>query len=217
VKKLLQGIAEFRRTRPEGYGEKFAKLALTQEPDALLVCCADSRVAPNVFASVEPGDLLVVRNVGNLVPPYQPAGAQGGASVPAAIELAVHALHVRDMIVCGHSECAAMRHIASGRHPANAPHLAAWLRHGAPAAEGLGAPPRGTPAHDHLSKNNVLQQLEHLRSYPFVREAEAAGKLRLHGWWFDIRGAEVLDYDVTQRRFVPLDDDRVERLIEHVS
>jgi carbonic anhydrase len=218
VKKLLQGIAEFRRTRPEGYAAKFAKLALTQDPDALLICCADSRVAPNVFASVEPGDLLVVRNVGNLVPPYKAeAEAQGGASVPAAIELAIQALYVRDMIVCGHSECAAMRQIASGRPPEYAPHLAAWLRHGAPAATDPGPPPPMTPVYDHVSQKNVLLQLEHLRTYPIVHEAEAAGRLRLHGWWFDIRRAEVLDYDVTKRAFVPLDDERVERLISHVS
>jgi carbonic anhydrase len=214
VKKLLQGIAAFRRQRPADHAERFARLALGQNPDALLVCCADSRVAPNVFASVEPGDLLVVRNVGALVPPYATTpDTRGGASVPAAIELAIHALHVRDMVVCGHSECAAMRTLASGNRPADAPHLAAWLRHGEAALKDLGPPPPGMPLHDHVSRRSVLLQLEHLRSYPLVREAEAAGRLRLHGWWFDIRRAEVLDYDRTQADFVPLDDARVRHLL----
>ena len=214
MKKLLQGIAEFRRKRPPDHAEKFSRLALAQNPDALLICCADSRVAPNVFASVEPGDLLVVRNVGNLVPPHaEVTGPRGGASVAAAIELAFHALHVRDMIVCGHSECAAMRALASGRRPEHAPHLNVWLRHGEPALQGLGAAPSGVPPHDHLSQRNVLLQLEHLRSYPFVREAEAAKRLRLHAWWFDIRRAEVLDHDAAAGGFVPLDDARVARLL----
>ena len=90
---------------------------------------------------IEPGDLLVVRNVGNLVPRHVEAQDRTGASVPAAIELAVHSLRVPDVIVCGHSECAAMRLIHSGERPEGAPHLAAWLRHGESAREGLGAPP----------------------------------------------------------------------------
>jgi carbonic anhydrase len=214
VKKLLQGIAEFRRRRPPTYVEEFGKLALGQSPDALLICCSDSRVAPNVFASVEPGDLLVVRNVGNLVPLFEEAPqGRGGTSVPAAIELAIQALHVGDIIVCGHSECAAMRAIVSGRPPADAPHLAAWLRHGEPAREGLGPPPTGVAPHDHLSQKSVLLQLENLRSYPIVRAAEAAGRVRLHAWWFDIRRAEVLDFDRAAGTFVPLDELRVARLL----
>jgi carbonic anhydrase len=214
VKRLLRGIVEFRRSRPPGYVEEFSRLALGQAPDALLICCSDSRVAPNVFASVEPGDLLVVRNIGNLVPRCtESAVDRGGASVPAAIELALRSLHVHDMIVCGHSECAAMRAICSDEALQDAPHLAAWLRHGRPALESMGAPPEGVPRHDHLSQRSVLLQLEHLRSYPLVRRAEAAGELRLHAWWFDIRRAEVLDYDGATGRFVPLDEARAERLL----
>lgn len=218
MKKLLRGIAEFRRSRPAGYTEAFAKLATTQAPDALLICCADSRVAPNVFASVEPGDLLVVRNIGNLVPRLSEATANRvGASVPAAIELAIQMLHVRDIIVCGHSECAAMRAIHAGRTLAESPYLAAWLRHGASALEGLGPPPPGLAPHDHLSQRSVRLQLENLRSYPIVRDAEAAGHLRLHAWWFDVGRAEVLDYDAEAGRFLPLDDARVDLLLARLG
>ncbi len=214
MRKLLEGIARFRRTRPPGHAEAFSRLASTQAPDALLICCADSRVAPNVFASVEPGDLLVVRNVGNLVPPHATGAPEGtGASVPAAIELAIGSLRVRDVIVCGHSACAAMRAIATGERPERAPHLAAWLRHGEAARDVLPAAPAGVPPHDHVSQRNVLLQLEHLRTYPLVREAEAAGRLRLHAWWFDLGRAEVLDRDEAEGRFVPLDEARAERLL----
>lgn len=209
MKKLLQGIADFRRSRRAEVAPTFAQLALGQKPDALLIACSDSRVAPNVFASVEPGDVFVVRNVGNLVPPLAAAGARAGHSVPAAIEFALEALVVRDVIVCGHSECGAMRALWSGKVPEGAPHLEAWLEHGAGVCVGLPPAPAGLPPHDHLSQRSVLRQLEHLRSYPHVREAEAAGRLRLHAWWFDIARAEVLDWDAASDRFVPLDEARV--------
>ena len=219
MKKLLQGIADFRRRRPADHADILAKLALTQAPDALLVCCADSRVAPDVFASVEPGDLLVVRNVGNLVPRYveSPTATRAGASVPAAIELAIRSLHVRDVIVCGHSACAAMRALQAGERLENEPHLAAWLRHGEPALDGLGAAPPGLSPDDHLSRQSTRLQLDNLRTYPFVRDAEAAGALRLHAWWFDIGRAEVLDYDAPTGRFVPLDEARVARLLARIG
>ena len=213
MKKLLRGIAEFRRTHRADYAETFAKLALGQQPDTLLIACSDSRVAPNVFASSEPGDLFVVRNVGNLVPPLASAGTRAGHSVPAAIEFAMLALPVRDIVVCGHSECAAMRAIHDHHVPAGAPHLEAWLEHGIGVRDGLGPPPSGLAPHNHLSQQNVLLQLENLRTYPQVRAAEAAGRLRLHAWWFDIAHAEVLDFDVSTRRFVPLDEARVARLL----
>jgi len=213
VNKLLRGIAEFRRTRRPDYAETFARLALGQKPDALLIACSDSRVAPNLFASAEPGDLFVVRNVGNLVPPLASAGAASGHSVPAAIEFATAALAVRDVIVCGHSECAAIRAIVDGRTPPGTPHLDAWLAHGRSVLDHAGSAPAGLEPHNHVSQANVLVQLENLRTYPSVRDAEAAGRLRLHAWWFDIRHAEVLDYDAPTGRFVPLDEARVERRI----
>jgi carbonic anhydrase len=213
VRKLLRGLAEFRRTRPPGHAETFARLATAQAPDALLLCCSDSRVAPNVFASVEPGDLLVVRNIGNLVPPYaETPDVRGGASVPAAIELAIRALHVRDVIVCGHSQCAAMRAIHSRGDLSGTPHLAAWLRHGEEALARALDPPPGLAPPDHLSQRSVLLQVERLRAYPLVREAIERDGLRLHAWWFDLARAEVLEHDVPSDRFVPLDDERIERL-----
>ncbi len=130
MRKLVQGIVEFRRSRRPDYAETFSRLALRQKPDALYIACSDSRVQANVFASTEPGDLFVVRNPGNLV---SPAGADGKSlsdeSEAAAIEFALDVLEVRDIIVCGHSGCGAMA----------APSLVAASRRGrrgAPAARG---------------------------------------------------------------------------------
>src|SRR5438067_7318172 len=110
MKKLIRGIVEFRKNVRSGYRETFAHLALGQAPDALLIACSDSRVVPNLFASANPGDLFVIRNVGNFVPP---AGGDGGSwndgSEAAGIEFALSKLPVTDIIVCGHSECGAMQ------------------------------------------------------------------------------------------------------------
>src|SRR5271156_4408924 len=115
MKKLRQGIVEFRRTRRPEYAATFARLALGQAPDALFVACSDSRVAPNLFASTEPGDLFVLRNVGNIV---APCGADGASerdeTEAAALDFAILNLKVSDVIVCGHSECAAMRALVDG-------------------------------------------------------------------------------------------------------
>jgi carbonic anhydrase len=211
MKKLLAGIAEFRRNVRPSYREKFAQLALGQSPDCLLVACSDSRVVPNLFASTEPGDMFVVRNVGNIVPPCDDAGlAIADRSEGAAVEFALRVLNVSDVVVCGHSECGAMRAILAGELPAGSPNLSEWLDVGRSAVPRLeDSPIVGPPLapHNRLSQVSVLQQLENLRTYPIVRERLAAGTLGLHAWWFDVAGAEVLAYDTATCRFVPLGEE----------
>lgn len=217
--KLAKGIIEFRRNLSPERRENFARLAIGQKPDALFIGCSDSRVAVNVFASTDPGDLFVIRNVGNMVPP---CGADGRSSADeseaAAIEFSLGTLGVKDIIICGHSECGAMQALTSGREKLGAPNLREWLRHGETAlcecrahSEGLGA---GLPAHNQLSQFNVLQQLEHLKTYPLVRERLAAGTLRLHGWWFELSRAEVYAYDEAQGKFRVFDEDWGRHLAE---
>lgn len=209
MRKLLRGIAEFRRTRRADYAETFARLALGQSPDALLVACSDSRVVPNLFASTEPGDLFVVRNVGNLVPP---CGADGRSvsdeSEAAAVEFAVSVLRVTDIIVCGHSECAAMRALLAGPSPPDAPHFGGWLRHGQAALARLDAVSHLSPGlapHNRLSQFNVLLQLDNLKTHPAVQKALAENRIALHAWWFDIARADVLAYNPTEQRFMLLE------------
>src|SRR5579864_5678527 len=132
MKKLVKGIIDFQKNVRPNYRETFARLALGQSPDTLFIACSDSRVAPNVFASTDPGDMFVIRNVGNIVPPC--GGDHGLSSADeseaAAIEFAVLNLKVTDVIVCGHSECGAMQALLNGREKVNSPNLKAWLRHG---------------------------------------------------------------------------------------
>ncbi|MEW6775800.1 MAG: carbonic anhydrase [Bdellovibrionota bacterium] len=216
MKKLLHGIVHFRENvRPE-YRKTFAHLALEQKPDTLMVACSDSRVVPNLFASSDPGDMFVVRNVGNLIPPCEDGSPH---SEQAAIEFALKVLPVTDVIVCGHSECGAVRALLDGPPSGTGPGLRSWLDFGKPALAPLKAALSKTklPPHNCLSQLNVLEQIEHLRTYPAVREREQQGKLRLHAWWFDIAEAQVLSYDEASKSFLVLDEKRVKELLRELE
>ncbi len=210
MRKLLRGIVDFRKNRRPEYAETFARLALAQRPDALFVACSDSRVVPNLFASSEPGDLFVVRNVGNIVSPCGPGGASvSDVSEGAALEFSVLSLKVNDLIVCGHSECGAMRALVEGREKLDLSHMSSWLHHAQPALERYRSGVRangGLAPHNEVSQLNVLLQLEHLRSYPFIAAAEKEGAIALHAWWFDIAGADVYEWRESDRRFQLIDE-----------
>ena len=114
MERLVRGVINFHQNVLPGLRGEFARLARGQSPDALMIACSDSRVAPNLFASTDPGDLFVVRNPGNLVPPANPNQEKpNGASEAAAIEIALEILKVRDIIICGHSHCAGMASLLS--------------------------------------------------------------------------------------------------------
>jgi carbonic anhydrase len=212
--KLLKGVIDFHeRVRPT-VKESYAKLALGQAPDALFIACSDSRVAANVFASTDPGDVFVLRNVGNLIPPCGISGRSvADDSEAAAIEFAVAALEVKHIVLCGHSGCGAMQALLDDSVDDDCLHLQAWLRHGRDALHRLRhghstLDDRHAPHddRDRFSQHNVLAQMDHLMSYPLVYKRVKAGKLKLHGWWFHIAEAEVSAYDQDLRRFVVIDD-----------
>ncbi|MEZ4408721.1 MAG: carbonic anhydrase [Polyangiales bacterium] len=217
MKKLIRGIIDFRRNLRPGYRKTFARLALGQDPDALFIGCSDSRVVPNLFASTEPGDLFVTRNVGNIVPPE---GAPGHESFAAVLEYAVQTLGVRDIVVCGHSECGAM--IASLQDGAAAPDsgLGRWLSLVKPTVERLRAGGAIDPTlteHNQLSQLNVLTQLDRLREYPFVAERVASGHIELHGWWFDISRADVYAWEPADQLFALIDEPEADRILTRIA
>ncbi|WP_141734241.1 carbonic anhydrase [Oligoflexus tunisiensis] len=221
MKKLIRGIVDFRENVQPAWRETFARLALGQSPDALLIACSDSRVVPNLFASSDPGDLFVIRNVGNLVPPCGEDGINiFDKSEAAGVEFAVEQLQVRDIIVCGHSECGANIAVLRGTQGLGG-NLRSWLRHAEPSLVKLHAGStiecQHLAPHNQLSQLNVLQQLEHLRTYPSVRRALELGRLQLHGWWFDIANAEVLAWEPSLNRFAPIDRNLAEAIMQRVD
>ena len=221
MKKLLNGIVDFRKkVRPE-VKDTFAMLALGQAPDALFIACSDSRVAANVFASTEPGDMFVIRNVGNLIPPFAEGNdAPHFGAEAAAIQFALTNLPITDVIVCGHSECGAMGALAHGDVQDDVPAVKCWLRHGAGSLKQLEA---GADLGNHLERRNqlsqlnVLEQLEHLKTYPIVQQRLKAGKLRLHGWYFDIKEANVYGYEPSDKRFHLIDETYAATLVKRHS
>jgi carbonic anhydrase len=221
MKKLLRGIVDFRRNVRPKVKETFAHLALGQRPDTLMVACSDSRVVPNLFASSDPGDLFVVRNVGNLIPPCDAHGrASTDKAEGAAIEFALTNLPVTDVVICGHSECGAMKALNLGRTHVDAPALRSWLRHGEDSVRRRAQYPtldQGLADYDFLSQVNVLEQLQHVRTYPVVRERIARGDLRLHGWWFDIREANVYEYEESEGRFRLIDEEHAQELLRRAE
>jgi carbonic anhydrase len=214
MKKLIQGIVEFRKSLTEESRDLFAKLALGQKPDTLFIACSDSRVVPNLFASTNPGDLFVLRNIGNLIPPLSTDMQDNSAQ--AVIEFSINTLKVSDIIICGHSECGAMQALIQGGENSSSPHLALWLKYGAESLEkvrrGYVIDPK-LALHNQLSQVNVLQQMEHIASYPFIQERIAKKQLRIHGWWFDIAQADVYCYEKEFNQFLLINETEAERIL----
>ncbi|WP_163782156.1 carbonic anhydrase [Myxococcus vastator] len=210
MRKLIRGLLDFQLNARSKHREKFELLAQGQTPDCLFIACADSRVVPNLLVSTDPGDLFVIRNVGNMVPPSDSKGqSTGDQSEAAALEFSLRNLPVEDIVVCGHSSCGAMKAVLAGGVGPENPNLSGWLEHGKAALQRMAANPKlgeGRSDYDRLSQNNVLLQMEHISSYPWVKARLDAGTLRLHGWWFDIGTAQVHAWRPALGRFVPMDE-----------
>ncbi|MFJ2949099.1 SulP family inorganic anion transporter [Streptomyces sp. NPDC087226] len=202
---LVRGISTFQRNTAPLVRNELARLAREgQQPAQLFLTCADSRVVTSMITSSGPGDLFVVRNVGNLVPP--PGAESGDDSVAAAIEYAVDVLAIRSITVCGHSGCGAMQALLETDPDGARTPLRRWLRHGRPSLERMddgGGPPSllagraPADAAERLCLTNVVQQLEHLRAHEAVARALKDGALELHGMYFHVGEAQA--YLLTER------------------
>ena len=201
-------VFSFEKTVFPESSELYGSLARDgQSPKALMISCADSRIVPEEIMQARPGDLFVCRNAGNMVPTY--ATMNGG--VTSTVEFAVVALNVRDIIVCGHSDCGAMKGLAQPELLEKMPNVAAWLRHGAAAEHVVSTCTpelKGAERIRAISLENVIAQLNHLRTHPSVSTAIAAGEMSLHGWFVDIHAGQVLGLDGETNEFVPLREDQ---------
>jgi carbonic anhydrase len=201
--RLPLGVAAYRQKLLPRYQALYQSLAEGQHPHTLFVTCADSRIVPNLITDSDPGELFIMRNVGNMVPAYSPREAPASA---AGLEYAVGVLNVSDVVVCGHSRCGA---IGALRHPSRVPiHLSslrAWLND--PAARKL-CEASATHVHDdEVGRLNVLLQLDNLRSYNVVREKERKGEVRLLAWYFDVETGEIETYNFERARWERLGEE----------
>ena len=201
MKNLIAGYHRFHNEVREAKSELLSRLASGQSPETLFITCSDSRVVPALLTQSEPGDLFVIRNAGNLVPPY---GAIAGGE-QATIEYAVAVLGVKNVVVCGHSDCGAMKGLLAPESLKELPDVAQWLQLARPAL--LAAHAEEAPPDQRLNKAiefNALQQLQNLRTHPAVARAVAQGALTLHAWVFDIGSGAVRNCDHGSQRFVDL-------------
>lgn len=195
---FLEGLRRFKEEYFPRYETEYRQLAAEgQHPNTLFIGCSDSRVLPNLLMGTSPGELFIVRNVGNIVPPFAPELGYHGTC--AAIEFAVLNLHVKDIVVCGHSHCGAIRALYNPPL-AGTTHLAKWLE----LAQDATLP--DTLSEDALRRTeqrSIVLQLERLMSYPMVRENVEKGALFLHGWHYLIEEGEVSILDVQSGKFIP--------------
>ncbi|MET9575909.1 carbonic anhydrase [Streptomyces sp. DT199] len=182
MKALLDRARTF-RTRVDFDSVAYRKLAEGQYPEALFITCSDSRVIPAMITGAQPGEIFELRNAGNIVPPYGRPGACGEA---ATIEYALEVLGVQDIVVCGHSHCGAMGALKSGDDLSSLPGVDAWLRLARPELTSVLETAPDDPSLPEVSQGNVVNQLAALRSYPVVRQRLDSGRLRLHGWYYEV-------------------------------
>lgn len=183
----------------ESNAELFAALSQGQFPDALFVGCSDSRVVPEQLVGANPGDLFVLRDIANVVPPF---GTTGDA-VGAVIEYAVLHLRVKHIVICGHTDCGGIKALDGHVDQANEPHVTRWLELARPAqtqVDAQGVDPERR--HRIIVEQNVLNQLVNLQTYDCVRRALEADELELHGWVYDLFNGRVSYWDAVAGRFV---------------
>lgn len=209
MRKIVQGIRHFQTCVFQQQREFFEMLARKkQNPLALFITCADSRVHPNLITSTEPGELFLLRNAGNIVPPHGAANGGEGAT----IEYAVSVLEVRNLIVCGHYGCGAIGALLRPETAAHLPAVQAWFSH----AEATRRIIREKYAslspeaqHDLAVEMNVLVQIDNIRTHPSVAAALAGGKLNLYGWVYRLETGEIMVYDAATHQFQPLCDNEL--------
>ncbi len=202
--RLTRGILQFQREVYPAKQQEFEHAAQNpQKPHTLLITCADSRIDPEALTQSGPGQIFVTRNIGNMVPPY--GEMLGGVS--AVIEYAVDALGVQHAVICGHSDCGAMKGILAEPGKLDSmPTVKSWLRNADAAKRVTATLDGGTPSLGTLTEQNVLLQMQHLRTHPSVAGAIARGALTVSGWVYDIGAGDVRIYSEAENCFISVRD-----------
>ncbi len=200
--KLITGLHHFQSRIFESHQELFERLAQGQNPDVLFITCSDSRINPNLITQTQPGDLFILRNAGNIIPPFGAANGGEGAT----IEFAVAALGVKDIIVCGHSLCGAVKGLLDLESIKNLPSVISWLSHAEATRRIVEENYKNAGLTEEQCLNvaiqeNVLVQLENLKTHPAVAVKLARGDINLHGWTYKIETGQVFSYDSNTGQF----------------
>ena len=203
--KFAAGVVKFQSEVFPAKRDLFEKLSLGQSPEALFITCSDSRIETAMITQTEPGELFICRNAGNIVPPH--TGHTGGMT--ASIEFAVAALNVPHIVVCGHTECGAMKGAMNPEGLDALPHVKEWLGYSKAAVDvvnELGKDKDDSTRMQMLLEQNVMLQLQHLRTHPTVAVRIARGELQLHGWVYDIKTGAVWALNDDKNTFQPVSE-----------
>jgi len=197
MKKLIEGAVAFRQNDFETHEQLFSKLGKEQKPHTLFIGCSDSRLVPSMITTTMPGELFIIRNVANIIPPYQHTGEYLAAV--SAIEFAIQGLEVENIVVCGHSNCGG---IAALYKPTEyfqkLPHTLKWLELALPVKEKV---LKLLPEGNHASREwlteqmNIVEQIRHLLTYPYIAEKYEKGLLTISGWYYIIETGEIFSYN----------------------
>lgn len=212
--KFAAGVVKFQSEVFPQKRELFEQLSLGQAPEALFITCSDSRIETAMITQTEPGELFICRNAGNIVPPH--TSHTGGMT--ASIEFAVAALNVPHIVVCGHTECGAMKGAMAPEGLDGLPHVREWLGYSKAAVDivnELGRDLNDTERMALLLRQNVVLQLQHLRTHPTVAMRLAKGDLQLHGWVYDIKTGDVCAYDEKADQFSPVSERYAAEVAKH--
>jgi carbonic anhydrase len=202
--RFARGVVRFQNEVYPQNRELFERLSRGQSPEALFIACSDSRVETAMITQTDPGELFVCRNAGNIVPPH----TMHTGGITASIEFAVAALEVPHIVVCGHTECGAMKGAMDPDGLVGLPRVEEWLGYAQAAVEVVNVIGEGQTDAQRmrlLLEQNVILQLQHLRTHPSVAAKLAKGSIRLHGWVYDIKTGGVGAYDEARDAFVPVD------------
>lgn len=208
MEKIRQGVINFHDFVFPKQREFFESLATGQRPRALFITCSDSRVHPNLITQTEPGDLFILRNPGNIVPPFS---HNDPGSEAATIEYAVDVLGVSDIITCGHSNCGAMSALLRRSELSELPAVVSWLHYAESTLRVMQKNFEDVPEAERVKiaiEQNVLMQIEHLKTHPSVAARLASGHLHLYGWVYDIASGDVIEYEPESKEFVSLTKNR---------
>jgi carbonic anhydrase len=207
IKRIIEGLNDFHDNYFVSHREMFEHLSQGQSPEVLFITCSDSRIDPCLITQSQPGELFVVRNIGNIIPAYGASNSGEGA----AIEYAVGALVIKDIVICGHSHCGAMRGLLQiGNLTQQMPLVYDWLKNHAESTRRLVLDNYEGSSSETLLKiaieQNVLTQIENLETYPIIRSKLHGGQLTLHAWIYEIETGGVFAYDASIGQFKPLEN-----------
>lgn len=204
MRRIVEGLHRFQTDVFPTKRDLFRKLAEGQNPRVLFITCGDSRIVPDLIMQTNPGEIFICRNAGNIVPPF--GEVAGGVS--ATIEYAVVALEIPNIIVCGHSDCGAMKGILYPHTTTAMPMVAHWLKHAEAAryvVEDLYRDKTEDEKLEILTRENILAQITNLTTHPAVAARLARGTLQIYGWHYDISTGDVLTFDGERNEFVHLE------------